>query len=1185
MRCPNCQSEVLPGQKFCPECGTRLEAGCSNCGALLPAGAKFCAECGVATGATEGSTAGSAPLDAAAELSREPVAERRLVSVLFADLVGFTTASEVRDAEDTREHLTRYFELARERIERYGGTVEKFIGDAVMAVWGAPVAHEDDAERAVRAALDLVADVARLGTAEAPIRARAAVMTGEAAVTVGAEGQGMVAGDLVNTASRLQSLAEPGTVLVGDATQRAVSAAIAFAPLGDQELRGRTLPVAAWRALRVVAQRGGIGRAEGLEAPFVGRDDELALVKDLYHATTRENRARIVSVTGQAGIGKSRLAWEFLKYLDGLAETLYWHQGRSPAFGDGVSFWALGEMVRGRARILEDEPAPSTTEKLRAMLDEFVPDSEERSRLEPALRSLLGLDDVALERGELFVSWRTLFERVAERGSAAVLVFEDLQWADAGLVDFIEDLASRSRSHAILVITLARPEFLERRPTWGAGQRNFTSIHLEPLSNAAMVALLEGLVPGLPEAARRTILARAEGVPLYAVETVRMLVADGSLERDGDRYRATRPLERLLVPDTLHALVAARLDALDVADRSLLQNASVLGQSFTVPALIAVTGQDEATLRAKLDALVEREWLVVDQDPKSPERGQYQFLQGVVREVAYSTLAKRDRRTRHLAAARYFESLEGGELPSVLASHYLAAYESTTSSAEAEPLAAQARLALRAAADRASSLASPEQALAFLREAMRITDDPSDRAGLEYRAGKVAVDAGRYDEAIIVLEAAAAWNLSAGDASQAAKAITRIGTALVRQGRTREAVERLELGLREAGLDGHEEGFALLTAELARAYMLDWRGDELTIETADRAIAAAEPLDLVGVVAEALISKGTIITRTRPREGTAILMGALALAETHDLVNAQLRAINNVSVFLAGDDPALFQDLARRGLDLARRRLGSVDSQGLFGAAVAVTAFESGRPDEAQRILTELDVEELGPTSRIQIGWSLVYLLAFLGRHDEAERQHARNQATLASISNPEYLASELSVRAEVALLEGAFEDAVTLAQRYGETGVDVHEAGLLAGQAAALLRDVGRARSALSTVDAAPRPGRVNVARRMKLAASVAALEGRTSEAMALYRDALGRLRDLGLQLREASGQLEQASTMPETPEGRAAGLAARETYLRLGATPLVAQCDAALARAPGPGAKEARVDAPSVTEESPVR
>ena len=201
-----------------------------------------------------------------------------------------------------------------------------------------------------------------------PLVARAAVLTGEAAVTIGAQGQGMVAGDLVNTASRLQGVAEPGTVLVGEATQRASSAAIAYEVVGDQALRGKALPVAAWRALRVVGRRGGQGRSEGLEAPFVGRDDELALLKDLYHSTVRERRARIVSITGQAGIGKSRLAWELLKYLDGLSELLYWHQGRSPAFGEGVSFWALGEMVRGRAGILEDDGPEATAEKLRAML-------------------------------------------------------------------------------------------------------------------------------------------------------------------------------------------------------------------------------------------------------------------------------------------------------------------------------------------------------------------------------------------------------------------------------------------------------------------------------------------------------------------------------------------------------------------------------------------------------------------------------------------------------------------------------------------------------------------------------------------------------------------------------------------------------------------------------------------------
>ncbi len=256
-----------------------------------------------------------------------------------------------------RETLTRYFELASDVIGQYGGTVEKFIGDAVMAVWGAPVAHEDDAERAVRAGLELVDAVRILGPT---IQARAGVLTGEAAVTIGATNQGMVAGDLVNTASRLQSAAAPGTVLVGEATQRAASGSIVFEEAGAQTLKGKETPVPAWRAVRVVAQRGGRNRSDTLEAPFVGRDEELRLLKDLFQATSRENRPRLVSVIGPAGIGKTRLAWEFLKYLDGLVESVWWHAGRSPAYGDGITFWALGEMVRGRAGLVEGDDEATT---------------------------------------------------------------------------------------------------------------------------------------------------------------------------------------------------------------------------------------------------------------------------------------------------------------------------------------------------------------------------------------------------------------------------------------------------------------------------------------------------------------------------------------------------------------------------------------------------------------------------------------------------------------------------------------------------------------------------------------------------------------------------------------------------------------------------------------------------------
>src|SRR5690606_37709685 len=310
---------------------------------------------------------------------------------------------------------------------------------------------EDDAERAVRAGLELVAAVRQLGTDRGmpALALRAGVHTGEAVVTIGASGMGMVAGDLVNTASRLQSVAEPGTVLVGEGTQRAADTAIVFEPAGDEARKGKAASVTAFRAIRVVAQRGGVGRSEGLEPPFVGRESELRLIKDFYHATARERGPRLVSVIGQAGIGKSRLAWEFLKYIDGVTEIVHWHQGRSPAYGDGISFWALGEMVRMRIGTEEGADEASTRAALAASLDAFVPDPDERASLEDPLLHLLGVgESPARERGQLFVAWRTFFERIAEVGPV-VMVFEDLQWADDGLLDFIDDLVTWSRGRPI----------------------------------------------------------------------------------------------------------------------------------------------------------------------------------------------------------------------------------------------------------------------------------------------------------------------------------------------------------------------------------------------------------------------------------------------------------------------------------------------------------------------------------------------------------------------------------------------------------------------------------------------------------------------------------------------------------------------------------------------------------------
>ena len=647
MRCEACGSENRDGRRYCAQCGAELVVACPTCGAANEPGDRFCGACGTA-------------MEAAAAAPAPPAAttERRMVSVLFADLVGFTALAGARDPEAVRELLTAYFDAARRAVERHGGTVEKFIGDAVMAVWGAPVAQEDDAERAVRVALELVDAVRALGERTGiALDARAAVATGEAAVTVGAVGQGIVAGDLVNTASRMQGAAEQGAVLVDDATRRMTEAAIVCEPAGAFELKGKPEPVVLWRAVRVSAARRGVGRSAGLDPPFVGRERELRLLKDVFHAT-EGGRAHLVTVTGIAGIGKARLAWEFEKYADGLADEVLWHRGRCLSYGDGVAFWALAEMVRMRARIVEDDPAATAAAKLEAVVHEWVTDAGDRDWVMPPLLHLLGLAQIPDgDRERLFPAWRRFFEAMAER-LPVVLVFEDMHWADQSLLTFVEYLLEWSRDHRLFVLGLARPELAERRAGFGAMSRSFTSLALEPLPRDAMRELVSGMVPGLPVEAAAHIAAAAEGVPLYAVETARMLLDRGVIARAGDGgYRVTGAIADIEIPETLHALVAARLDGLSDDERRLVQQAAVLGKTFTLDGLAAVSGLGRDPISETLARLARKELVAVQTDPRSPERGQYGFVQDMVRTIARDTLGRRERKRLHLATADHLARL------------------------------------------------------------------------------------------------------------------------------------------------------------------------------------------------------------------------------------------------------------------------------------------------------------------------------------------------------------------------------------------------------------------------------------------------------------------------------------------------------------------------------------------------
>jgi class 3 adenylate cyclase len=1185
--CSNCGTENRPGAKFCMECATPFAAPCSSCGATNPPGAKFCMECATPLGAARPAAPVPSPMatPAGAPVASGPSAfaatgsERRLVTILFADIVGFTPFSEERDSEEVREMLTRYFDVASEVITRYGGVVEKFIGDAVMAVWGAPTAREDDAERAVRAALDLVEAVKGVA---AGIDARAGVLTGEAAVTLGAVNQGMVAGDIVNTAARLQSVAQPGTVLVGESTQRSASSAIVFEAVGEQALKGKVAPVPAFRALRVVAERGGRGRSDTLEAPFVGRDDELRLVKELFHATVREGRTRLVSITGIGGIGKSRLAWEFEKYLDGIVGSVWWNRGRSPAYGEGLTYWAIGEMIRGRAGLSEADDEATTRTKVAAMLGRHVPDEAERRWIEPAILALLGAQTgVATE--QLFGAVRTFIERLSATGSV-VLVFEDLHWADSGTLDFVEHLLEWSRTIPLLIVTLARPELLERRPDWGAGKRSFTSIYLEPLAEPAMRQLLAGLVPGLPEASARAIVARADGIPLYAVETVRMLLSQGRLVLHGDAYRPTGDLADLAVPETLTALIAARLDELDPADRSLVADAAVLGQTFTIAGLAAVSGLDEPGAEARVRALVRRELFVGQADPRSPERGQYAFVQALIREVAYNTLSRKDRKTRHLAAARFFESRVTEELAGALAGHYLAAHGYATDGPEADALAAQARVALRAAGERAASLGSHAQAIAFFDRALEVSPSPADRLDLHEKALASAREGIDSEPAVRHAEGALTAARELGERERIAFCVAQHLSTVAAFAAGEDTTLEPALAAWEEFSDFRETRAGVnLALAIAAAHGARLHRDE-AFEWNDRALAAAERLRLLEETAFAIVRLSFFeFDRRRPRYALILLRGVHDLATANDVLRVHRNTRTQLTFYEQFNDPAAGLAMAREGLEIAARTGSVLYAFLMIGNGVS-SAIRLGDWAWASDLLDEWIAKDNGAGQFVELFADRAVVRALRGEDPGADIATA--EARVAGVADPQYTGYVGWAKAWRELATGRHAAALVSAIAAADTISYFEPIALpLAGRAALWAGDAAGARLVHGRMVEARWAGRALDIDRATLAAGLAALEGRRAEAVSGYREAIRGWRQLGPAFDEAAAVVDLATLLAPTdremPEAAGAIAAARETLTRLGAAPFLARLDAGPGGVAGPAGAAARAErSPGVTE-----
>jgi len=609
---------------------------CKRCGQENPAGARFCLACGAA-------------------LDAEPAKqERKLVSVLFVDLVGFTGQSEQADPEDVRDTLRAYQVAAQQTIEAFGGTMEKFIGDAVMAVFGAPVSHGDDAERAVRAGLGVLEAMGQLR-----LQARAAVCTGEAVVSITsgpATGEALATGDVVNTASRLQSSAAAGSLVVGEETYKLTRNAITYVALPSVDAKGKEEPVRAWLAVAPA-----LARPARSEAPMVGRDRELALLTSIWDGAVGDRHPHLITLVGPPGIGKSRLQREFSRRVQARGAAVA--RGRCLPYGERAAYGAFTQLVRGIADIYENDPPDSARAKLSAAIEKLLPATEvEETTRYISLLAGLGVDQPARDRDYLFFAARRLIEGFASI-QPLLVIFEDLHWADPGLLDLIEYLATHIRDEPLVIVGLTRPEFIDRRPGWGSGLFAHTTIGLEPLSSAETFILAERLVVksvGLKEAIERLAEA-SEGNPLFVEELTSALTEGHELGSD--------------LPTTVRAAIAARLDGLPNTARAVLLDASVMGRTFWRGVLSALRGQRE--LDEALAALEVRDF--IRRVPSSRVRGdiEYLFKHMLIRDVAYATLPRSLRRERHAAVARYIESAAGQarDLAAFLAHHWREAGE------------------------------------------------------------------------------------------------------------------------------------------------------------------------------------------------------------------------------------------------------------------------------------------------------------------------------------------------------------------------------------------------------------------------------------------------------------------------------------------------------------------------------
>ncbi|HKN62807.1 MAG TPA: AAA family ATPase [Gaiellaceae bacterium] len=897
--------------RFCPVCN---EENAET--------ARFCQACG------------------AALTSEPPREERKVVSVLFADLVGFTSRAEQLDPEDVRAILAPYWERLRGELEQRGGTVEKFIGDAVMALFGAPVAHDDDPLRAVGAAL-AIRDWAR---EEEDLQVRIAVNTGEALVLLGArpgEGEGMAAGDVVNTTARLQTAAPVNGVLVGETTYRATRDVIEYAEHEPVAAKGKTEPIAVWEAVQVRSRLG--MDVERSTLPLVGRTRELGVIVEAFERAKSEREPQLVTLVGVPGIGKSRLVGEFFSHLESSPDLVWWRQGRAMPYGDGVSFWAVAEMVKAQVGIEENDSPEVCEVKVRASVEQLVPDEAEREWVTDHLLPLVGVEHGGAA-GDSAPAWRAFFESLAER-RPLVMVFEDMHWADDGLLDFIDHLVDWATGVPILVIATARPELLDRRQAWGGGKLNVSTIALTPLSDEEAAQIIHGVLDqaALPAETQHALLERAGGNPLYAEQFARLFMERGSADD-------------LPLPETVQGLIAARLDGLSPEEKRIVQDASVYGKVFWAGAVDAAEGALHSLDRKG----------ILRRERRSAVGGetQYVFRHVLVRDVAYGQIPRSARGEKHLAAADWIEALGRADDHAELVAHHL--------SAAAElgvEVGERARLTFRRAGDRARALGAWPAAERYYAQALESwpTGDPEYPrviAAFAEARGRATGETEQLAAALDALEAAGLWE----EAAQLAAA----GAMMVWYA-TGDPRSFLERGLQL--LDGRP-GSSVRGQLLAESARVHWfRGE---YERAQEELAAASELlpeqgsnDLRATL---LTLQGVVAMWDGDLDAARRLTDA-AIEVAPIGASSRFRALANRAMFEWAEGDIVGQEPLQAAAVEEAERAGDRPNLRWLQFTDILNAFLFGRWDEALRRADEQVA--LGPHYRLAGIFNLkAYLLA-----------------------------------------------------------------------------------------------------------------------------------------------------------------------------------------------------------------